>query len=181
MKTNRQTYMIWAIVVLAVMNLSTLATILYQNHKSNRIGNETAVKDSRQLETDAENFSGRYFRDKLNLDDRQMEKFRDINPIFRRKAQAVTLELTDLRKKMLAEMAVVNSDTARLNALSDSIGHLHSTLKRLTYVYYIDIKEICNAKQQELLRELFNEMFINDLSMGFQGRGGPGWRGGRNR
>jgi hypothetical protein len=72
---------------------------------------------------------------------------------------------------MLIEMAAIKSDTSRLNMLSDSIGHLHSNLKKLTYGYYLDIKNICNPEQQKKLEQLFGEMFTNDAPMGFPGRG----------
>lgn len=170
--------MVWAIVVLAVLNISTLATILYHQYLSNKPV-ENAAQMQRQLETDAEKFSGRYFRDKLNLDGTQMEKFREINPAFRLQAREVTMELAAKRKQMLAEMASAHADTNKLNALSDSIGFLHSKLKKLTCKYYLDIKGICNANQQKQLEQLFNEMFTNDVPMGFPGKGGMGWQHGR--
>jgi len=66
----------------------------------------------RQLETDAEKFSGRYFRDKLNLNSDQMAKFREFNPVFRQQARAITIELAAKRKQMLAEMAAAKSTQA---------------------------------------------------------------------
>jgi Spy/CpxP family protein refolding chaperone len=179
MKTeNKQSWMVWAIVALVVMNLSTLATILYHQNQS-KVPSGDSAKLQQQLETDAEKFSGRYFRDKLNLDGNQMDKFRKINPVFRQQARAITIELAAKRKQMLVEMASASADTNKLNALSDSIGILHSNLKKLTYKYYLDLKGICNAEQQKQLEQLFNEMFTNDVPMGFPGKGGQGWQHGR--
>jgi hypothetical protein len=73
---------------------------------------------------------------------------------------------------MLTEMASAKSDTTKLNMLSDSIGYMHSRLKKLTYKYYLDIKIICNKEQQQKLEQLIREMFANDAPMGFPGRGG---------
>lgn len=169
-KDNKNRWMIWAIVVLVVMNLSTLATILYHQYHPEQVKKE----NQQQLEADAEKFSGRYFRDKLNLNGEQMKQFREINPAFRQQARSITLSLSGIRKQMLPEMAAPVSDTVRLNALSDSIGNLHRQLKRITYRYYIDLKNICNTEQQKQLKQLFEEMFTNDLPMGFPGRGGYG-------
>lgn len=170
---NKHTLMVWTIVVLAVMNFSTLGSILYHNYKLNKI--ESCIpQGQKQLEADSEKYSGRYFRDQLNLNREQMNKFREINPIFRPQARAITIELAQKRKQMLIEMAANKSDTTRLNALSDSIGLLHSNLKRLTYRYYIDIKNICNTEQQKKLEQLFGEMFTNDVPMGFPGKRGQG-------
>lgn len=179
MKTeNKQSWMIWAIAALVVLNISTLATILFHQYQSNKTVVSTEQMQN-QPGADAEKFSGRYFRDKLNLDGTQMEKFREINPAFRLQARDVTMELAAKRKQMLVEMASAHADTNKLNALSDSIGILHARLKKLTYKYYLDLKGICNADQQKQLEQLFNEMFINDAPMGFPGRGGMGWQHGK--
>lgn len=180
MKTeNRRSVLVWAIVVLAVMNISTIATVVY--HKTQSFKAEVGSASGTKLtETDSEKFSGRYFRDQLNLSSEQMDKFKFINPAFRPKARSITLELASKRKEMLLEMAAVQSDTARLNAYSDTIGQLHSELKKITYRYYLEIKSICDPEQQKKLEQIFSEMFSNDSSMGSSGKGGPkGWQGGR--
>jgi len=168
--------MVWAIMILAVMNISTLATIMYHKYQSEKT-ETTSVSDQKQLEADSEKFSGRYFRDQLNLSREQMDKFKEINPVFRPKARDITIGLAQKRKQMLIEMAAVKSDTLRLNALSDSIGQLHSNLKKITYRYYMEIKSICDQEQQRKLEQIFGEMFTNDSPMGNHGKGGPrGWQ-----
>lgn len=181
MKTeNKYTLMVWAIVILAVMNISTVATIIYHKYKSEK-AETIAVSDQKQLEANSEKFSGRYFRDQLNLNSEQMDKFKEINPVFRPKARYITIELAEKRKQMLIEMAAAKSDTARLNALSDSIGQLHSDLKKITYSYYLEIKNICDPEQQRKLEQIFGEMFTNDSPMGYPGKSGPGgWQQGRH-
>jgi len=177
MKTEyKYSLMIWAIVILAVMNISTLVTIMYHKYHSDKT-ETVSTSDPKQLETDSEKFSGRYFRDQLDLSSEQMDKFKEMNPVFRPKARSITIELAEKRKQMLVEMSAANSDTTRLNALSDSIGLLHSDLKKITYRYYLEIKDICNHEQQRKLEQLFGEMFTNDSQLGYPGNGGP--RGGR--
>lgn len=176
---NKHSLMIWAIVVLAVMNISILATIVYHQRQSAKVEMNPAT-DQKQLEANSEKFSGRYFRDQLNLNNEQMDKFRKMNPVFRPKARDITIELARKRKQMLIEMAAANSDTARLNALSDSIGFLHRDLKKITYRYYLEIKNICDPEQQKKLEQMFGDMFTNDAPMGFPGKGDPrGWQQGK--
>jgi len=179
MKTeNKYSLLIWAIVVLAIMNVTTIITVLYHKYKSDKVVSSTV--DAKQAEIDSEQFSGRYFRDELNMSNAQMEKFKVINPAFRPKARFITIELAEKRKQMLIEMATAKSDTSKLNALSDSIGQLHSELKRITYRYYLEIKDICNSEQQVKLEKIFGEMFTNDTPIGSSGKGGPrGWQHGR--
>jgi Spy/CpxP family protein refolding chaperone len=170
--------MMYAIVILAVMNISTLATIIYHQVNSDK-QSAVQVKTEKQTETDAEKFSGRYFRDKLNLSDDQMNKFRGFNQEFRSRARNISIEMVAIRKQMLEEMASGKADTSKLNDLSDSIGLLHSELKKITYRYYLEIQNICDAEQNEKLEQLFSEMFINDTSISFPGKGGKGWQHGR--
>ena len=76
-------------------------------------------------------------------------------------------------------MSANNSDTAKLNLLSDSIGDMHASLKKLSYEYYLDIKNICDEDQKEKLEIVFSEMFSGDEIMAGQGRGKQGQGQGR--
>lgn len=171
MQTKKQKVIIWLIVILLVMNVSTFISIAYHLKQTKKM--ETAVQvGQKKSEIEAEKYSGRYFRDQLKLDANQMDIFRQFNRIFRQKARSITLELADKRKMMLEEMTTTDSDSSRLMVLSDSIGILHGQLKHLTFTYYLDIKKICNKDQQVLLQELFKQIFLNDAQMGYPG--GPG-------
>ena len=172
---NKNSMMVWAIVVLAVMNISTILTVVYHKVQANQTKVAQSA-DSKQPEADSEKFSGRYFRDQLNLSGDQMEKFKTINPAFRPRARNITIELASKRKEMLAEMAAIKSDTSRLNALSDSIGQLHSDLKKISYEYYLGIKSICDQEQQRKLEQIFSEMFGSDSPLGSSGKGGQNGR-----
>ena len=109
-----------------------------------------------------------------------MSRFVEFNPAFRENVRNINMDLNLLRQKMLSEMAAENCDTIRLNTLSDSIGILHANLKKVTYKYYIDIKNICDQQQQEKLEQLFGGMFASDGRMGQYGKGGQqGRRRGR--
>jgi hypothetical protein len=178
----RNRWMIWAIMALALLNIATLITVV--SHKNQVIEKEmTVMPDSAKSETASVIYSGRYFRDELNLNNEQMYKFSQFNPEFRQEARMINLKLAEKRQEMLIEMAEKNSDKNRLNMLSDSIGYLHASLKKVTYMYYLDFKSICNQEQQKKLEQLFSEMFNNDTQMLQYGRGGPGGRrfGWRNR
>ncbi len=166
---NKFQLMIWAIVILAIMNISTLATIMYRKYHPEK---SVTVSDQKRLDADSEKFSGGFFCDKLNLNGEQMEKFRNMCHVFRPQARDITIELAQKRVQLLIEMSGSGIDTVRLNALSDSIGQLHTDLKKVTYRYYLEIKTICDTMQQIKLKELFGEMFTNDSQYGFQGNGG---------
>jgi hypothetical protein len=172
---NKNRWMVWAIAALALLNITTLITVVY--HKNQVIEKEAVTTDdSVKSENASVLYSGRYFREELNLSEEQMNKFSQFNPEFRQEVRAINLKLADKRHEMLVEMAEKNSNKNRLNLLSDSIGYLHANLKKVTYMYYLNFKSICNQEQQKKLELLFSKMFSNDIQMIQNGRGGPGGR-----
>jgi Spy/CpxP family protein refolding chaperone len=183
MKTeNKNRWMVWAIVALAVLNITTLITMVY--HKNQIIEKEVVTTpDSIKSEKASVLYSGRYFREELNLSNEQMNKFSQFNPEFRQEVRRINLLLTEKRHAMLIEMAEEKSDKNKLNILSDSIGYLHASLKKVTYMYYLNFKNICNREQQKKLEQLFGEMFNNDTQMGPNGGRNAGGRryGWRNK
>jgi Spy/CpxP family protein refolding chaperone len=182
MKTeNKCRWLIWAIAILVVMNLTTLITVMYNRSQlsDNRPGSITNLS---MTESSSMKYSGRYFRDELDLSMEQMKKFSEFNPEFRQAVMSINRDMAEKRHEMLIEMAKNNCDTTRLNVLSDSIGYLHAALKKSTYKYYINFKNICTQQQQKKLEQLFGEMFNSDIQMGQNGRGGQrgqGAQGGR--
>lgn len=185
MKTeNSHSILIWAVVALVVLNLSTLATIFYQRRADFIAPTVDAGEINSNTVSSADKFSGRYFRDKLQLTTEQMHEFQKINPEFRNEARVINIRLEELRHSMLDEMVSSEPDTMKLNELSVAIGDQHMELKKITFRYYLDLKGICNYDQQVLLKALFSETFVNDSRMDSINRGGKGnrrYRGGFNK
>lgn len=173
---KRQSWLIWIIALLAVMNIATVATVIYNRNRSKK---EITANDPgrNQLQTSAVRYSGGYFRDELGLEEEQLAKFGQINPAFREQVWNINNDLNRLRQRMFSEMSVKNPDTEKLDLFADSIGLMHSDLKKVTYRYYLEISSICNAKQKEKLDAMFGSMFISERGMGQYGRRGQGGRG----
>ena len=181
MKTdNKQSLMIWTIVILAVMNIATISTVLYNRSRAES-GEAIVTETSSQTDGTSIRYSGRYFREQLNFNNEQMAMFMEFNPLFRERVRSINNDLNLLRQQMLSEMAEKNCDSLRLSSLSDSIGYLHADLKKATCRYYLEIKGICDQHQQETLKQIFGGMFSGDLPKGRNGKGGEqGRHRGRN-
>jgi hypothetical protein len=177
MKTaSKNRLMMWTIVLLALMNISTIVTIVYTRNQMNSSTVNNAAM-SPEDEDSSMKFTGRYFRDELGFNRQQMQQFASFNPGFRRQVQLINQLLDIHRRHMIKEMSGTTVDTLTLNLLCDSIGCLHAGLKKATYNYYLDIKDICDKSQQLKLEQLFNDMFSGDLHPGPQGRRGQQGRG----
>lgn len=177
MKTvNKNRWMIWAILILAVMNITTLITLLvHRSHSPDEVNPASYLQEG--SENLSMRYSGRYFREQLNLNRDQMKRFSEFNPQFRNDVRNINLNLIKIREQMIMEMTSEISDTVKLNMLSDSIGHLHADLKKHTYKYFMEFKKICNSDQQKKLEQMFGEMFASDNQPGPYMQRGPYGRG----
>ncbi|HEX2922294.1 MAG TPA: periplasmic heavy metal sensor [Bacteroidales bacterium] len=167
MKTNK--YLVLTIILLLVVNISAVVTMIYHNRQEIKTTNRTMaiLPESRE----SMQYSGRWFRDKLGFNREQMTKFQEFNPAFRQKVRSINIEMNKMKREMLDEMNAENIDTLRLNALSDSIGGLHAELKKVTYSYYFDLKEICNSEQQKKLQQVFTSIFEGTIIPAGPGKG----------
>ena len=156
--TGKIKWMIWAIVVLFLINAATLGTILYHNNKQ-----ETPVDSITYAGSYAGNaLNGRFFLQTLGFTNDQMDVFRNANEQFRPQTAALTLSIDSLKAEMFKEMKNANPDTLRLNALSNDIGNLHSELKRETYQFFLKVKTVCTQEQASQLEKVFEPLFVNE-------------------
>jgi peptidoglycan hydrolase CwlO-like protein len=174
-------WLLWVAIILLVINLTAIITVLY-NRKKQNVLEGMPLQELPQESASSVKYSGRWFRDELGMTREQMREFSQFNPAFRQKVRRINIELAEKKQLMLNEMNAENSDTSRLNALSDSIGMLHAELKKATYAYYLEFKKISTLEQVEKLRMIFTLIFEVKMPAG-PGRGmqGGGGRFGMHR
>ena len=171
---NRKvTWLVWAIIVLFLMNAATLGTILYHNSKKQeRVADTTVVASS----FSGNPMNGRFFRQTLGFDNEQMAVFQEANRHFRPRTMALTFDIDSLKSAMFEEMKKQNPDTLKLAILSKEIGEMHGQLKQATYQFYLKLKNICTDQQRSQLEKAFQPLFITEnlqqTPRGFQ----RGWR-----
>ena len=164
----------WAVVALALLNLSTVAGIYYYLHT------DQISEDNIRLEMNFVQMSGRDFRDSLKLSPQQMDEFRPINNKFRRSARDFKISLDKARDEMFIELNKDNPDLEICNKLSAEMGRLHKDLKEITCLYYLDVKQLCDTEQKKKLEKLFAPVFTSEYGFGF-GRGQGQFRRGNGR
>jgi GTPase SAR1 family protein len=153
---NKTKHLTWAVVLLVVLNLTTITTILYHNYK------ESTEKETIVLGNESNNMlNGRFFRQTIGFNNSQMVTFREANREFRPKANGIILQIDSLKNEIFLELKKANSDTVRLNNLSLETGALHSQLKKETNRFYLKIKTVCTPQQIEQLQTTFTPLFHN--------------------
>jgi Spy/CpxP family protein refolding chaperone len=162
------------IVVLVATNLSTIGSFYY--HRMT----EAKTPETKQEGLDA--IPGeqrtRFFKDQLNLNDEQLDQFRNINRTFNRTARGIEMNLAQLREDLINELGTQNPDSTRLNQMAIEIGNNHRELKQVTTTFYLDMKKICTPEQQAKLHGLFQSMLNKDNQVNLPR---PGKQGGRWR
>lgn len=170
--------LIWLVFILFAMNLSTIASLVYHTRQTKK--QTTTQQASDQSVVKAEQ-GARFFREQLNLNPAQTNRFREINREYNHTAHNIANDLEQLRLIMVEAMGKTESDTVRLNTICREIGHQHEQLKKLTVDYYLKMKSSCNEDQRIKLNNIFKEMVQKEDTVAThqgRGRGGP-WRGGR--
>ena len=142
----------WIIIILLATNISTIATILYNNNlnKENSQSSEEIVIPDSGL--------GRFFREELDLTMDQHRQFRSFSQDYHIDASKIAKQLQKKRSEMLNKLSTENPDTNNLYQIADEIGLLHRELKHLTIEHYLDLKNICNEQQRAGLFKVFKTM-----------------------
>lgn len=152
--TNRN-WIIGLLAGLLVLNLSVLFTVLYHIKSENTI--QLPKQKNNEIEV-PQNRYGRFFKDELNLTNSQHEHFRKFRQQYHNNADKIILQMQQNRVLMLNELAAENSDTLKLNQLADELGVLHTKLKRETFGFYMQMKNICDKEQCKKLNRVFRAM-----------------------
>lgn len=153
MPTNKTKILWWIIALLAILNITTVATIIVHNY------NEKEADII--VEPNAQPINGRYFRHELGFDDSQMEVFRKNHRTFHHRANQIIADINTQKELMFENLQTANPDTVKLNTISKEIGSLHTELKEETVRFYISLAKVCNPEQKEKMKEIFTPLFIN--------------------
>ena len=154
---ERNKILIWLVVLLVILNVTTIATILYHNYKERQTENDSVIVNS-----EGKMINGRLIRSELSFDNNQIDRFRKINHLFRPTAMAIVFKIDSLKAIMFQELQKQRVDTLKLNNLSDQIGNLHGKLKQETFRFYLQIKSICAPEQVSKLEKIFAPLFKNE-------------------
>ncbi|MHB9055155.1 MAG: hypothetical protein ACYC2P_03240 [Paludibacteraceae bacterium] len=167
---NKEKVFIWIIVLLVLLNLTTIGTIIYHNYQDEKVPENAVVTGSGQNP-----LNGRFFKQDLGFDEEQMAVFRIANRDFRSKSNGIIFKLDSLKHLMFDEMNDKTVDLIKIDQLSKEIGTLHTELKQETNRFYLRLKKVSDAEQSEKLKDTFAPLFyqdgVNDLQKGHgQGR-----------
>lgn len=141
MKKRNTPRIYWIIIaVLVVLNLVTLATLLWRP--------EGPPPPDRERQ-------GTFLGRQLGFDQEQMAQFRKLRQQHFEQTRALNRAMQENKRRMIGEVAKNPADTAAAFALTREIGMQMRQIDSLLIKHYLEIKSICTPEQQERLGKVF--------------------------
>lgn len=147
---SKNTVLIWAVLLLLVLNASIVGTMLYRNVRDSRKMNNPQVP--LHLHRPA---PGAFLKDELGLSDEQFLRFRESRDQYQARVMEMNHRIGMVRRNYLRELMRKQSDTVHLKLTCDSIGLMHAALMKETGQYYHQIRTLCQEDQIEKLNDFF--------------------------
>lgn len=140
--------LIYALVLLTIFNVATLATFAYHRWSIDR-DRHGFPPDENGMEP----FEG------LGLDSNQLAAIKDAREQFQEESGDLNAKLFDLQGRMVDQMHADTPDTTAVFALVDSIGVVQQSLHRMAIMHMIDEGSILTKEQRSRLFSKFrNQM-----------------------
>ena len=151
---NKNKILIWIIIILLAINVSTVATIAYHFYTHGRV---ERINKRKHVRIPNKRFGHFMFRE-LNLTKPQRKQFQKFRHNYQHNAKILTKEMKEKRNEIFEELSKENPDTIRLYEMAEDIGIFHKNLKKQTIRHYLKMKKICNKQQQKKLLKIYNAM-----------------------
>jgi len=155
----------WILAILFVLNVSAISTIFYQVYQIKQRRPDIANRFHEPRE---------FFRNKLNLENEQLEWFLETHEDFKRKANPLFIEMQSIRDKIFKELTSEEPDYDTLLSYSSQVGELTWHLNKQTIDHFLELRENCTPVQQKLLNRIILEIYSHGPPPSFHGEGNPG-------
>ncbi|MCF8303492.1 MAG: periplasmic heavy metal sensor [Bacteroidales bacterium] len=156
---NKQRLLIWALIILVVINIGAIGTIIYQNYRFNQ---QFAPPPMDREKFDRDDEHDFFFKRELDLDKEQLQQFREHKKEFFDKVNELRSDIYAQRQEMIRELSKDEPNKERLSELTEEIGRLHSQKKKITINHFMELKELVNPEQRRRLNRMIKEMIRND-------------------
>lgn len=165
---NKTKILVWTIVLLAILNLTTIISIFHHRYKDKQAAETVIITGKGQNP-----LNGRFFMQEVGFDNEQMEQFRQINRQFKPKSNQIIWQMDSIKELIFEELNKQNVDTTKLQQLNMRFGELHAELKDETNKFYLKLKEIAKKEQIDKIKNAFEPLFYQkNCKNGHRHRGG---------
>lgn len=139
----------WSVTLLIIMNISSLATVWWQQHR--RPGPMPADHPPSQR-------ASQFLKHELGLSETQVEQFEAMQRRHFDKARALNDSMRQLKHQLFNELSAEAPDTSKAAIIADQIGKKQTQLDKLTFNHLLDLKNMCTPSQQKKLNIIFEDL-----------------------
>ncbi|MFW6369992.1 MAG: Spy/CpxP family protein refolding chaperone [Bacteroidota bacterium] len=149
---KRRNILIWALIILVVLNISTLVTIWLMNRPA-------IAPAGPVLPSDME-FRGvnHFIRNELAFTEAQWQQFTGLRQRNMVETRNLMQEMQDLRQDMFDELISKNPNEKKLEKIGREMGETHSALKINSMQFFTEVHKICTSEQKQKLNRLYQEL-----------------------
>ncbi len=142
---------LWTIILLIVLNLSTLA-IIWTGHKrqSGPPPQKNIPPSKRTLEL---------LQQELGFSDEQIQKYDQLRREHAQQTQHLIHDLRRLKMQMMNEILTDHPDSITVAETAALIGNKQAEIEKLTFEHFLDLKKLCGENQVKKLQVLVDAFF----------------------
>ena len=149
---TKNRFTIWTIVILVVLNLTTLTLVWLDHFKPHPPFPPPGTgKDFKQ--------SLHFLKNELNLSETQIQKFIESRNRHVIQSKEILDKVYRLKKEILDEMFFTNPDSLEIQKLTEKIGLEQAEFERILFKHFLELKSFCKPGQQEKLKFFLHDVF----------------------
>jgi len=141
---------VYFILIITIINLSSLGAILYQHHKMSF--------SSFQSKNEQRVFNR--VKEDVNLSSNQIKEFQKLRIRFHAKLDSMSVKVQKDNKLLAIEIKKENPDTIIINNLITNLSEIQNKSKYLVIHHFFSIKKILSKNQQEKFFNIVLQRFL---------------------
>lgn len=142
--------MIYLLVIVTLINLSSLGTIIYLKWAAKNDMSESVLRNNR--------FG--IMKEELELTPLQLDRFEKIRTELHSRLDTLDTKFTSLRKEMLSEIwQTQEADSQKIENILEQFSKLQSEVQRWIVQHFYKYKEVLTPEQSEIFYKIVSERF----------------------
>jgi hypothetical protein len=142
--------LITLVIVLAVFNISTLATIWYLTIQRR--------PDFPEAQTHPQKIIRELLQNELKLSEDQMRAFEKSGHHNILLTRSILDSIHKNKKLIYDELFTDTPDTLKLHRYTNNIGREQAELEKCVFSHFLELKQLCNKEQQSKFKALFHDL-----------------------
>lgn len=158
MGTNR--FILWALIFLAIINISALLSFfLFDRNSSNIPVNVAVGKPGQVLKTE------------LSLTDEQELKVKSINSVYKVQSEPIVDSIKSAKSRLLEELSKEKTNTQTINSILKELGIHQNNLQQANVKQFLALKQVCTPEQTQKLSGIYAELYGCSANGNGEGKG----------